>query len=111
MTEPLAWLIAVGAGLGALFCVYVLTRPMRNGFLKPWLRCVAMVVLLVPAPVPGFDAYYAPAFVVALFEAVLQRDGQPGLALGLLLAGVVAVTVLVAGYFYWRHRKGLPGER
>ena len=111
MTEPIAWLIAIGAGMATLFCVYVLTRPMRNGFLKTWLRCATMVALLLPAPVPGYDSYYAPAFVVALFEAALQRDGEAGPALGLLAAGIATVTALVGGYFYWRRLSRSRTER
>ena len=105
MTEPFAWLVTVCAGAAALFGIVVLTRPMQNGFLKSWLRCVAAVVLLLPAPVPGFDTYYAPAFVVVIFEAALQSDGQPALAASVLFAVIVAATVLVWGYFYWRHRR------
>ena len=104
MNEPIAWLVATGAGMATLFCIYVLTRPLRNGFLKVWLRCVSMVVLLLPAPVPRFDAYYAPAFVVALFEAALQHNGDPTPALGLLAVGIATVSALVGGYSYWRHR-------
>ena len=102
MTEPIAWLIATGAGMATLFCIYVLTRPMHTGFLKTWLRCVSMVALLLPAPVPGHGSYYAPAFVVALFEAALQSDGEPAPALGLLAAGIATVTALAGAYFYWR---------
>lgn len=104
MTEPWAWLVAACAAAATLFGVAVLTRHMRNGFLKYWLRSLAAVLLLLPAPVPGFDTYYAPAFLVMVFEAALQRDGQPALAASLVFAGVVAATVLVAGYCYWRGR-------
>ena len=105
MTEPLAWLVAACAAVATLFGLWVLTRPMRSGFLKYWLRTVAAVLLLLPAPVPGFDTYYAPAILVAVFEAALQRDGQPALAASLVFAGVVAATVLVGGYCYWRGRR------
>ncbi len=110
MTEPVAWLVAAIAGLATLYGVIVLTRPLRSGFLKVWLRCMAAVLLLLPAPVPGFDAYYAPAFVVALFEATLQRDGQPASAMGLLLAVIVVVTVLVWLVFLLRRRGRWPGD-
>ena len=110
MTEPIAWVAAIVAGAATLFGVYALTRPMRGGFLKLWLRAVTAVALLLPAPVPGFDAHYAPAFVVVLFEAALQRDGQPGVAAGLLVAGIATVTAIVGAYFYWRSR-GQARER
>ena len=105
MTEPFAWSVAVLAGAATLFGVIVLTRPVRAGFPKCWLRSVAAVVLLLPAPVPQFENYYAPAFLVLVFEAALQREGAPGLAASLLFAGVVAATALSAGYFFWRRRR------
>ena len=102
---PFAWTVAVGAGLLMLVGIVVLTRPMRNGFLKSWLRWVAAVVLLWPAPVPRFDTHYAPAFVVVLFEALLQRNGEPLPAAALLASGIVGVTLVVGGYHYWRRRR------
>lgn len=111
MTEPFAWLVAVCAGAATLCGVVVLTRPMRNGFLKYWLRCMAAVLLFLPAPVPEFDTFFAPAFLVLVFEAALQRDGQPALAASLLFSGVVAVTALSGGYAYWRHRRRVRSGR
>ena len=105
MTEPFAWLVAVCAGAAALFGVVVLTRTLRNGFPKYWLRSIAAVVLFLPAPVPQFDTYFAPAFLVLVFEAALQRDGQPALAASLLFSGVVAATVLSGAFSYWLHRR------
>ena len=106
MTEPFAWSVAVLAGAATLFGVFVLTRPMAAGFLKYWLRAVAAAVLFLPAPVPQFETYYAPAFLVLVFEAALQRDGEPALAASLLFAGVVAATTLAAAYVFWKRRRG-----
>ena len=105
MMEPFAWAVAAGAGLLTVAGICMLTRPMRSGFLKSWLRWVAAIVLLWPAPVPRFDAHYAPAFVVVLFEALLQRDGEPLPAAALLASGIVGATLVVGGYHYWRHRR------
>lgn len=102
MGEAIAWLIAALAGLAALYCVVRLTRPWRSGFLKAWLRCLAPVALLLPAPVPGFDGHCAPAFVVALFEAAFQRQGRPQSALALLLGGVLLAALLAGGQRLWR---------
>ncbi len=106
MTEPVAWLVAAVAAVAALYGVVVLTRPMQGIFVKHWLRALAAVLLFLPAPVPGYDPYYAPAFVVVVFEAALQREGQPALAASILFAGVVAVTVLVGTCSLWRARRG-----
>ena len=111
MTEPVAWLVAACAAAVALFGIVVLTGPMRGGFLKYWLRALAAVVLLMPAPVPKFEPYYAPAFVVVVFEAALQRNGQPALAASLLFGAIVAVTVLVGAYCFWKGRRQARPER
>lgn len=105
MTEPFAWVVALCAGAAALFGVFILTRPLQGGFLKVWLRSVAAVLLFLPAPVPEFDTYYAPAFMVLVFEAALQRNGQPAVAASLLLAGVLLATMLAGGCSYWLHRR------
>ncbi len=41
----------------------------------------------MPAEGGGSESFYAPAFVVAFFEAFLQRGGDPRPALGVLGAG------------------------
>ena len=105
MTEPIGWSVALLAAAVALFGVVVLTRPLRNGFLKYWLRSVAAVVLFLPAPVPGFESHFAPAFLVLLFEATLQTDGEPARAASLLFAGTLAATVLSAGASFRRLRR------
>ena len=103
-----AWLVAVCAGAAALFGVVVLTRPMHNGFLKYWLRSLAAVVLFLPAPVRN-SIPISPGVPVLVFEAALQRDGQPALAASLLFSGVVAATVLSGAFSYWLHRRRARG--
>ena len=99
------WIVVGVAGLLTVVGVYGLTRPMTGRFWKSLLRSLSLVILLLPAPVPGFDGQYAPAFIVLLFEAVFQPEGQPMQALKLLGAGVLVVTVLVCtGYLFTRNR-------
>jgi len=95
----------LGAGALTLVGCIALTAPMQTGFLKTWLRLVAAVLLFLPAPVPNFSGYYAPAFLVLVFEAVLQRNGQVAVAGSILFGGIVAATVLAGGHAYWRHRR------
>lgn len=106
MGEFIAWLIAALAGAAALFGVIRFTRPWRGSFFKVWLRCLVPVLLLLPAPVPGFDGHYAPAFVVALFEAAFQRQGRPQLALGLLFVGILFAAALAFGQRLWQWVRG-----
>ncbi len=95
MNDLVAWGVAAGAGLLGTVGVYFLTQAMQPGRLRRALRILPLLVLLVPAPVPGFPGHLAPAFIVFFFEAVFQREGQPVLA-GLLLATAAVVGLLLA---------------
>ena len=92
----LAWLVVFGAGLATLAFWFLLTRPVPWFWLRTTLRCVVAGWLLLPAPVPNYPGQYAPAFVVALFELVFQKEGQPAQALQILLLGTVIILFLLA---------------
>lgn len=107
-----AWAVAFGGGLLAFAFWCLMTRGIRRGSLRWLLRLLPGAWMLVPAPVPGYEGQYAPAFIVALFEAVLQEDGSPQTAFAVLavasvavLAGVAAVSLL-----RWRSRRGAESE-
>ena len=96
MSEPIAWAAALAAALLAFVCIWVLTRALRSRFLRIWLRALSLSLMLTPAPLPNFEGYYAPAYIVALFEAVFQLQGQPGQSMKLLLASCLLATVVAA---------------
>lgn len=96
MSEPIAWAAALAAALLAFVCIWVLTRALRSRFLRIWLRALSLSLMLTPAPLPNFEGYYAPAYIVALFEAVFQLQGQPGQSVKLLLASCLLATVVAA---------------
>jgi hypothetical protein len=104
----LPWLVVAAAGLGALLGIYLLTRPLKNAFFKRLLRCISMVWLLLPAPIPGAAGHFAPAYVVLIFEGLLQRDGQPEQSLWILAAGTLIVVVLLVGLALYG-RRDAPG--
>ena len=76
-----AWLIAAVAAVACLAFFFLLTRRIGSLLVRILLRCLAAVWLLLPAPVPEYFGQYAPAFVVLVFEGLLQSDGDPALAL------------------------------
>ena len=93
----LAWAIITGAGIACLVFVGLLLRhSVRPLLLWPALALLA-AVMLVPAPHPGADGTWAPAFLVALFEGLFQTDGKPTTALRLLLAGCLSALALSGG--------------
>ncbi|MDH3641598.1 MAG: hypothetical protein OES38_05850 [Gammaproteobacteria bacterium] len=90
------WVIVAMAGLG-LAGLYMLIRPVSSRYLKALLCGLVLALFLVPAPVPGHPSNYAPAFIVTLFEGFLKSDGEPGVALRLLVAGFAVVIAVVTG--------------
>ena len=88
-----AWIvIAIAAIVSAIGLWFALGNAKR--LLKVWLTGSALLLFCVPAPVPNYDQQMAPAFVVLVFEAVFQIDGQPLTAALLLLGCLVAWSLL-----------------
>jgi hypothetical protein len=101
MSYAVAWIVAILAGLGGSISLVYLTRPMENRWLRNLLCCLPGVLMLTPAPVPGYAGHFAPAFIVFAFEALFQRDGQSlGAATILLTAGVLAALTVVLATRY-----------
>lgn len=97
----IAWLVVIiAAVLGTLGLVF-LTRKVGPAWLKNLLRWLPLLLLIVPAGIPGYEGEYAPAFVVAVFEALFQTNGNPLPALRILLLTLVAgaVTILLLARF------------
>ena len=111
--EALAWWLISLSGVVCVAAVgMLLRRSVRPVLLWPALSVLA-VLLLLPAPHPGSEGTYAPAFVIALFEGVFQASGQPTTALRLLLAGLLVAMVLsagIAGLFSLRKRSGAEAD-
>lgn len=107
MGELIAWAVAGLAALLTFVGVCALTRPLRPGFRRAWLRALSLPLMLTPAPVPGVPGYFAPAYMVALFEALFQIDGRPGQSLKLLLAACLLATVLACLWSWLRRRRAL----
>ena len=104
--EFIAWAVIAAAALLAFAGVCALTRRLRPGFLRAWLRLLSLVLMVTPAPVPDFPGNFAPAYVVGLFEALFQIDGAPQQALKLLAAaGLAAVAPAALWSWLGRRRK------
>ena len=96
MDMLIAWGVVFLAGLATLACIFVLTRHIPSPWWRTLFRCFATVWLLIPAPIQVVPGYYAPAFIVALFEGLFRSGGNPVPALRLLvIASLVVVVVLL----------------
>lgn len=102
----IAWLVvAVCALLGGL----ALHRLFRSAHpLLRWLVIVvAVVFFLTPANIPNYPGYLAPAFVIFIFEALFQTEGEPLSSLRVLgiaeFAGILATVTL---YFIYARLTG-----
>ncbi len=104
MGELIAWAVAAASALPIFIGVCALTRR-RRGFARAWLRSLCLPLMLTPAPVPGFPGYFAPAYMVALFETLFQIDGQPAQSLKLLLAALLAATAWAWLWSWFQRRK------
>jgi hypothetical protein len=78
--------------------LFAMHRATRSG---GWSRTRAVVALLLgvwlvlPAPVPGYEGHFAPAFLVFAFEALFQQAGSPRPAGIILAAGTALALALV----------------
>ena len=95
MAYSTAWLIIVAAGCVAVVAAYMLIRRITSGYLRALVCALILAVMLTPAPVPEHPLNYAPAFIVAVFEGIFQADGNPGVAMRLLVVGAVLAIALV----------------
>ena len=107
LNDSLAWLVAIGAGIVMFLCMVFITRNLLWWWLKWVLRLVPSVGLLLPAGVPGQPGFYAPAFVVALFEQFLQVDGQSGEAIArlVIILGSMVGLITLASIARWARNR------
>lgn len=101
----LAWLVYGAGGLVLMVIVWRLSRGMVTRSGRDLLRAMAFVLLAIPAQVPAYPGMYAPAWMVALSETVLQEHGNPLPALALLLSGAVALSLALV-LLRWRGEGG-----
>ena len=100
-----AWMVVGGAGLATLAGIFVLTRFIPVLWLRSLLRCLAAVWLLMPAKIQVVSGYYAPAFIVLIFEGVFRREGDPSQAIRVLMAGTLVVLAVFLIIAAWRWHK------
>ena len=93
----IAWWVIAGSGVIGGIAVFRLLRMIRRGLVR-WLgMAVALAFFCTPAPVPEYPGQWAPAFVVAIFEALFQTDGSPvqSIRILVLVLGVVTLSTVL----------------
>ena len=96
-----AWTLVA---LGVLLWCAAIWLWMRGPWpLRLWLCLLMPVWALCPAPVENHPDAYAPAIFAAFYELFIAPDGNPGVAIALLVLGTVVLT-LVVGMLYLARR-------
>ena len=93
--QELAWWVIVGAALGGAATLYYLLRKLSNSLIRNVFIGLVLTFFVVPAPLPDYPDEWAPAFVVCMFEAFFQIDGQPATSLRILLIAMALVAALI----------------
>ena len=104
-------MVLIMAGLGSI-ALFKLIGKLKNNFVRALIVALTATVLFVPAPVPGYDDQLAPAFIVYLFEAMFQINGDPQTSLRILLlsVGLVGVLLVLGFWAYRRFNNGQPSQ-
>lgn len=96
----IAWIVIVSGAIGGAAVLYWLLRNTSKPLIRNLILGVLVAFFVVPAPVPDYTDQLAPAFVVCVFEAFFQIDGEPGVSLRVLLIAMFGAFVVVSAGHY-----------
>ncbi len=98
----ISWVMLAAGSLMVGLAMYYWLRRQFSEFHRVFFSAMLPLFLLVPAPLPNYEGFYAPAYIVYLFEAFFQIKGEPGLSGQILLISLASFIILcLAGrYFY-----------
>ena len=103
----IGWVVLVGASFLLSLVAFYWLRLLL-GFFSSFLTSTLLFVLFtVPAPIPNYEEYFAPAYVVFIFETFFQIKGSSmASAQVLILALVSAFFLMMAGKYLSNKKKG-----
>ena len=101
-----AWLVLAlcSLSMSVLFCFWF--RRVLSVFARIFVSSIILLFLLIPAPIPDYGGFFAPAYTVYIFETFFQIRGSPLMSAQILLLSFSALTVfLFAGRYFFRAKK------
>ena len=102
----ISWLVLFLGSLVVSYITYQWLRKRLSVFSSLCCGTAVALFFLVPAPVPGYSGYYAPAYIVLIFEAFFQIDGSPAFSGQILMVSLVGLmVVLFAGRYLFRNKR------
>ena len=103
----IGWSILISASLLLSLVVFFWSRWALGFFSGFLLSIVVFVFLTIPAPIPNYQGYFAPAYVVFIFETFFQTKGSSSLSGQVLILALGTVFILmVAGRYFSIKKKG-----
>ena len=102
LTDVQSWGLYLLAAVLTFLAWHRVTARIPWMTLRDLLRVVALAALFTPAPLPGYAGHFAPAWLVVLFDGVLQHSGDPLPAATVLLIVLVVLLALIAAWRYFR---------
>ena len=103
----IGWSILICASLLLSLVVFFWSRLVFGFFSGFLLSTMVFVFLTIPAPIPNYQGYFAPAYVVFIFETFFQAKGSYTISgQVLILALVTASLLMVTGRYFSMKKKG-----
>ena len=103
----IGWSILIGASFLLSLVVFFWSRSVLGFFSSFLLSVMLFVFLIIPALIPNYQGYFAPAYVVFVFETFFQTKGSSTISGQVLILALGIVFILmVAGRYFSIKKKG-----
>ena len=104
-TYWIGWVVLVGASFAVSLVVFYWLRLLLGFFSSFLMSMLLFVLLTVPAPIPNYEGYFAPAYVVFIFETFFQIKGSSKMSAQVLILALVSAFILMMTGRYLSNRK------
>ena len=101
----IGWSILIGASFLLSLVVFFWSRLVFGFFSGFLLSTLVLVFLTIPAPIPNYQGYFAPAYVVFIFETFFQIKGSSKMSVQILILALVSAFFLTMSGKYLSNKK------